>query len=62
LPAAERSNHAVIVAIGVCEPNHLYNKVVQAGLACLILQSVQILHSFGFQPHKAIAGCHGRYI
>jgi hypothetical protein len=31
-------------------------------LACLILQSVQILHSFGFQPHKAIAGCHGRYI
>jgi len=47
------------MTIGIWEPNHLDNDLIQARLACLILQSVQILNSFGFQPHKAIVGSQG---
>jgi hypothetical protein len=47
------------MAIGVCELNHPSDEAIQAGLACLILQSVQILHSFGFQPYQAVLGSQG---
>jgi hypothetical protein len=47
------------MAIGFCGLNHPRDKVIQAGLACLMLQSMQILYSFGFQLHKAVHGAQG---
>jgi hypothetical protein len=47
------------MAMGISELNHLDNEVIQAGLACLILESGQIPHSFGFKLHQAVLWSHG---
>jgi len=46
------------MTIGISELNHPCDKVVQAGPACFILQSAQIVYSFSFQFYQVVLRSH----